>query len=430
MSHRNTPYSSKTNKAKDISFRWVFFALAGIGVAIYWIYMTQLEEPSLTFEEFRLFIGRMFHPNVLRHLIPLVAGFWLARSAALTLTELLYDLPDRHKARIYLTGRHSRVNKGTPVLVTRKNLDDMRKESATINVGGPGLVQIGHGEVAITERDGYVVKIYEAGIHYLEMLERIHSILDLRPQTKTIDGMVAFTREYMPITADITLRFKIDTGNVDADNGTPYPVDKEAVRKIVYGRNVTEDGLAAWDGKTGFAVRFNFLKVIRKYSMSEILYSENVYANIHNELTPLVEAWLNNIGFNLIGVRVANIKPQNDEVFKVYTNFWHAAQQIELEGIEEVEQASYKLKQLTNKSKAELKMIEEIIQGIDDARHGGAVIDVKTAVSLRLIQAMEGLVSYTEENEPEPVAVPELTTGRATLALIQSQLREATTRQE
>jgi len=421
MSHTVTPYSSK---AKDGQFKIVFYILMGMGVLIYWVYMTLLEQPSLGFEEVLLFIPRMFQLTVLRHLIPLVIGWWLARIAALTLVELLYDLPNRHTARVYLSNRHTPYNKGKPIQVTRATLKELRSTYTTIGVGGPGLIQISNGEVAITERDGHVFNIHKAGVHYLKMLERIHSILDLRPQTRVLPPVTAYTREYMPMTANITLRFRIDTGEVNTNNGNPYPINKEAVRKIVYGRNVKEDGeLSDWDAKAISAARINFLNVIRRYTLSEIMSTEDVYANIHEELKPLIKKQLKGAGFDLISIRVANIKPKNEAVYEQYARLWRAKLEVALESQEATDRALHDLEMQTGKSEAELSMIKAIIGGVDKARQDGAVIDIKTAVSLRLIQAMEGLVTHAEENESEP-ASPELTTSQSTLALLQSQLYE------
>jgi len=421
MSHSTTPYLSKK---RDRQFKMVFRLLMGMGVLIYWIYMTLLEQPTQGFDEIWPFILRMIQPKVLRHLIPLAVGWWLARIAALTLVELLYDLPDRHTARTYLLHRHTFYDKGKAISVTQANLEDLRSKHAVIGVGGPGLVQIDNGEVAITERNGQVQNIYEAGIHELGMLERIYFILNLKPQATTMSDLIAYTREYLPMTADITLRFRIDHGEADADDDKPYPVNKEAVYNIVYGRNVTNSGeLSGWDGKAQFAIRFNFLKVIRKYKLSEIMFTEDVYANIHTELTPLVEKQLKGVGFNLISIRVTNIRPQNKVAFKQYTKLWQAKREIDLEYEEAVDKAQHELEIQADKSEAELSMIKAIIEGVDKARLDGSVIDVKTAVSLRLIQAMEGLVARTEESQSEPVS-PESAMSLDAITRLQLQLGE------
>ena len=421
MSHTTTPYLSKK---RDRQFKILFRILMGMGVLIYWTYMTLLEQPAQGFGEIWPFILRMFQPKVLRHLIPLAVGWWLARIAALTLVELLYDLPDRHTARTYLLHRHTFYDKGKAISVTQANLKELRSKHAVIGVGGPGLVQISNGEVAITERNGQVQNICEAGIHELGMLERIHSILNLKPQSTTMSGLVAYTREYMPMTADITLRFRIDTGETDTGDDNPYPVDQEAVHKIVYGRNVKEDGdLSNWDGKAQFAIRFNFLKVIRRYTLSEIMFTEDVYANIHNELMPLVEKQLKGVGFNLISIRVTHIRPKNKTAFKQYTKLWRAKLEVDLESEEAIDKAKHELDMQADKSEAELNMVKAIIEGVDKARQDGAVIDIKTAVSLRLIQAMEGLVVHAEESQSEPVSL-ESTMSLDAITRLQSQLRE------
>ncbi|MFQ5418908.1 MAG: hypothetical protein ACE5EY_00965, partial [Anaerolineae bacterium] len=40
-----------------------------------------------------VFVVELFHPRVLRHVIPVFIGWQLARSAAVSLVQTLYDLP-------------------------------------------------------------------------------------------------------------------------------------------------------------------------------------------------------------------------------------------------------------------------------------------------------------------------------------------------
>ncbi len=160
-------------------------------------------------------------------------------------------------------------------------------------------------------------------------------------------------------------------------------------------------------------------KVVHRYSLNDIMFSDTVHANIHNELTPLVQIALKEIGFNLISIRVASIKPKNGEVFEQSIALWNARKEVDIYSQKAENEARYAFNAEVGKAEAELDMIRAIIEGVDQARREGAVIDVKSAISLRLIQAMEGLIAQAAENQP---VSPQLMASLDTLN--QMQLRE------
>ena len=93
-----------------------------IFVVGYWIFVWQLEQinlsqtPWMLWERFVsiypllglftpaiLLLSELFAPRVLRHFIPLIAGWWLAREAIARLLESFYDLPDTAAAKSLLS---------------------------------------------------------------------------------------------------------------------------------------------------------------------------------------------------------------------------------------------------------------------------------------------------------------------------------------
>ncbi len=396
MRRTSTPRSSKK---KDAIFKQLFSILMLIGLSIYAGYMVYLEQPTGIMPPLTLATNAV---KLFRHLIPLIVGWRLAHNTALTLVQILYNLPDRQTAETFLFRRRKPHNRSKPIVVKSKMLEDQRSKHVSLRVGGPDWIRISKGEVAITERDGYVHRVLEAGDYYLDMLEYIYIVLDSKPQERKIDALL-YTREYIPVTAVITIRFRINSGQVKMsdDDDNPYPVDKNAVKNIVYARSVKKDGsITDWDAKVKSSALHTLRRIVHTYSLSEIMFNKNVYADIHTELTPLVQTELKASGFNLISIRVANIKPKDETVFEQSIKLWKTNQEASIHRQKAENHAQYLFNAEVGKAEAELDMIRAIIEGVDQARSEGAVIDIKSTISLRLIQAMEGLLTQASETQP------------------------------
>lgn len=391
-------YTLSDVQKRDRLFTAAFRILMLMGVAIYWYYMMRLEQAPVNYGVID-FLDRMFDLKVLRHLIPLLVGWWLARGAAFSLMHVLYNLPDRHIARQYLSNRRAPQNKGVAITVRSENLDALREKHVLLSIGGPGLLQVINGETAVTELNATFCRVLGPGKHTLELMEYVHTVLDLRPQERTIADITLYTREYIPMTADITINFRIDMGDEPATTKRPYPFSKQAARQIAYAGSVQPDGsFSRWDSSVLTAAKRELKSVIRQFSLDEIMFSESIFANIHNELVPPVRATLEQNGFDLIGIHVAKIKPKEQLVFDQYIERWKTEREAAIYDQKMTAEARHILATKVAQAEAELDMIRAIIDGVEKARREGAVIDIQSAVSLRLIQAMEGLVEQAAEN--------------------------------
>lgn len=97
-------------------------------------------------------IVELFHPRVLRHFIPMVAGWVIAFLAAVSLVRVLYDLPDNAFARSFLGRLITGQATGDKAVVgSSRTLASQRPESVLLRVGGPGQLVVPQGEVGVTE---------------------------------------------------------------------------------------------------------------------------------------------------------------------------------------------------------------------------------------------------------------------------------------
>ena len=101
------------------------------------------------------FVLELFSPRVLRHFIPIIVGWWLAREAVLRFLLSFYDLTDRESATSLLHRLISDSPGRVPPFQLRPELfNDLRSAEPFIKIGGPCRISIDVGHALVTERNG------------------------------------------------------------------------------------------------------------------------------------------------------------------------------------------------------------------------------------------------------------------------------------
>ena len=400
---------------------WPWFVLAAL-VLGYWLYMSSLERidanlflasvflpglpPSqaagVTFSPWVTWLVEMFHPRVLRHFIPIIAGWWLAVQAAVSLMQVLYNCPDRRTAAEFL--RRQRRNSVSPVdsyVISAKNLDEEREKSILMGVGGPVRVQIPDGFAAVTERNARTLRVLPPGTHDLGRFEYVQAVVDLQPQEKFVKDVTLLTKEGIPVKADIGLTFRIDTGETPVTHRRPYPFSEEAVRRVAYGGVVSPGGsVGSWaDGPIG-KVRGALASMVSDDSIDQLLAAESP-RDAHHLLTNSVmnKVWdsLPKDGIKPLRMRISRLSPP-PEVSRQYTEFWLANKRKEdmlarangtAQLVEEAE---------TARAAAEIAMINAVVEGIRRAQQESGSYLPGYLLALRLMEALRQMFSQSAQS--------------------------------
>src|SRR5688500_5041636 len=171
--------------AGDDKKRWSLLVLTSL-FFLYWLFARYLEGIDLhlsppqfwlrmlsIFPLFNVFSGpalfafEMFSPRVLRHLIPVLVGWWLARQATFELLVNLYDLPDM-KAAGEMLGRlqAGQMVPWPPIGIRRTQFSEQRQAEPLLRIGGPGQIFVGASDVVVTERNGRFYRVLATGRYY------------------------------------------------------------------------------------------------------------------------------------------------------------------------------------------------------------------------------------------------------------------------
>jgi hypothetical protein len=186
-------------------------------------------------------------PAVLVHLLPVAAGIWLGLRMASHYVADLFELEDFATATRYLAA--SVFGLGEEGLeIDRGELETYDSAHPLVRIGGPGRVRVHLGFAAVTETAGGELKIYgpRAGIA-LSGFERLRAVIDLRDQLRELPEVRAVSRDGVEIVARrAQMVFRVYSGGRPRGLEDPYPFTEESIRRLVYGRPVSEGGPLKW----------------------------------------------------------------------------------------------------------------------------------------------------------------------------------------
>jgi regulator of protease activity HflC (stomatin/prohibitin superfamily) len=392
-----------------------FVPLLVVLVFAYWLFAWAMERIDLAGEGATglqtavAFVRELFHWRVWRHFAPVIVGWYLAYMAAVSLVQTLYDLPDKAAARQFLSQLSmgsNMVSVGRAIILRSQDLEEIRPQVPILRVGGPGLVSIRAGDVAVTERNGRFFRVLGPGKHRLARFEYVHAVLDLRQQEQRIEELKLVTRDGISVTADVTLTYRISTGGEPATRVKPFPYDEEAIKRVAFDQTVMADKMVStWESIPVNTTRSTLTNMISKYGLDEILQPTDMAVEPHlvlrNELERRVRLALLDRGIELTGLHIGRLQfppPVTEQYIKYWQTKWEIQATIskidgEARAQEEIEIA---------RAEAEVTMIQAIAEGVRRAQQEGRTGTMREIVALRLIESLEKVAKQSQNYQPLP----------------------------
>lgn len=191
-------------------------------------------------------------PPVLMHLIPVIAGFWLALRLGAHYLDDLFELNSPRIAYRYLLGSLFGLNLDT-LHVNSGDLGSLDALSPLLRIGGPGYLRVHLGFAAVLESTDGLPRVYGSPSSdgeervFIQGFERLRDVVDLRDQLRKVDEVRAVTLDGVEIHArDAQMVFRVLSGGRPRNLRNPYPYDENAIRRLVYGQPVDERGRRRW----------------------------------------------------------------------------------------------------------------------------------------------------------------------------------------
>lgn len=355
-----------------------------------------------------VFIRELFSWRVLRHLLPIFVGWYIAYQVAVGLVRTLYDLPDKPAARRFLSQLIYTGSAATmpPVALNSDLLEIKRDQYVALRIGGPGRIQVRSGYVAVTELNGRFHHILGTGKHQLERFEYVHNVLDLRLQERTDKVETLISKDGIPISAHISLQFRIATGGESPTRTKPFPFDETAVKIAAYNQTVREDGLvSSWDSAPLSIAKTQLARIISKHNVDALLTPPHTNGNgatatplvaIRNDLTRNLREILQNKGIELIDVQLSQIELP-DDVTTQYIKYWQSQSNARIKLSQADGEAAMLEEKELAQAEAEMTMIQAILEGVQRAKLTHNVPNMRDVVALRLVEALEKMAIHSQQ---------------------------------
>ncbi len=353
------------------------------------------------------FLRELFHWRVLRHMLPVIVGWWLAYEAAAGLVKALYDLPDKPGAKRLLSRLiRAQAPAGLPLSIQNTTLENVRGQHVLLRVGGPGLVKINRGDVAVTELNGRFHRILSAGTYNLHRFEYVHAVVNLQPQERSATNIPLVTRDGIQFSVDMHVLFQIKPGPEPVTAGREFPIDEDAIRAAAYAQTVVaKDEVLTWESIPLGTARGILTGIIAGYPLDEILAHSSSAAEplqvIQTELMRKTRAALRPFGINLLSLHVGRLVLP-DDVTEQYIKYWQSQSDAYIRlsvadgkatALEEIEIA---------RAEAEVTMIQAILEGVQRTKYGSNTASMREVVALRMIEALEKMARQTQPLQGVP----------------------------
>ncbi len=192
-------------------------------------------------------VTSFFAPQVLLHLLPAIFALWLGFRLAAHYVSDLFELESPSIAANYL--RASILGLGYDTLnVTQSDLKLLNRSSPLLRIGGPGFLQVHLGHAVVMETAEGKPQVYGPDQRrFIQGFERMRDVIDLRDQLRELDEVRAVTADGIEVRArHVQMMFRVYGGEQERSLQAPFPYTEAAIRRLVYGRPVTEKGAASW----------------------------------------------------------------------------------------------------------------------------------------------------------------------------------------
>lgn len=371
----------------------------------YWLFAWRMERIIVTPDQIPLPFpippalanaAGILHPRVLRHLWPVLLGWLLAMELSVNLVYYLYDLPDRATARRFLRRlRDPRIGGKAIATTSAADLGLGRQERALLRVGGPGLLTIPPGQVGVSEVNSRYSRILPAGTHGLDRFERVHAILDLRPQERTDPEVRLHSREGLEVAAYVGVTFRVSRGTAMVSEQQPFPFDPEAVRMLAYDEsNLPGESESEWQDTAVAVVAAVLADTVGRYSLNQLLQDERTevgaHLNIRRDVEREARQKLAKRGIELLLIRIGRFRFP-DDVTAQYISQWRDMQERSTRhNLIEREAIAFQAME-TARAEAELELVRAMAASMANARRQGYSGPINDVMAVRFIQTLEQL---------------------------------------
>lgn len=220
------------------------------------------------------------------------------------------------------------------ITVQHGRIAEKDEDTLLARLGGPGTVTIYNDSAVFLERFGRFTRVAGPGKVFLQRFERIHEVLDLRPQERT-HTVTAMTKDGIPVQAEVQVRYQLarpPASLVVPTPDVPHPVYEWALVRAgrCHSRTVKPDtgdeSISCWAQKVGAGALGG---LVAQRRLDELMEPHEPDLTPHREISEKLHQAADNsarnVGAEVVEVRVGALEPRLEEVKEERIASWQTA---------------------------------------------------------------------------------------------------------
>jgi regulator of protease activity HflC (stomatin/prohibitin superfamily) len=346
--------------------------------------------------------------SVIRHFIPVLLGAWLARRALYRFLSTFYSLPEENDGKAFLKRlrRWRKPDKKATVSLDTDEFASKRGENPILRVGGPARAVVKRGNAVVTEINGRLARVLDAGSWLLARFEYPFQIVDIRPQDHQKDEVKMITKDGINIKTSVGVTFHVDPKDQSPSPEVQFPYDRLFARTAAYDQTVSGDGeVKHWKSATVGAAAGALSEIVANSRLDELAHPEHgglkPFPSINREMRQVTRAKMAKQGVTVTDTRLGRFELP-DEVLEKYLAYWRVYTD-KKRRLEEVEGQAALLKEAEiARAKASALMFQAILEGLQRAQRIDPDASSKRIVAIRLIETLQAMARRSQDVSPSP----------------------------
>ncbi len=313
----------------------------------------------------------LFSFSVLRHFVPVAFGILTAWMITTELLAQLYELPNRREGGRML----SRLINGSTRTVTldRKNFAEQQISESMLWIGGPGYLNIGVSDVAVTTINGRFERVIGNGRHRLRRFEKVVAALDLREQERELTAITLMTKDGLELKTSLTCNFYLARRPDPNNRKRDFTYDDESIWRAAFATAITQSGVRRWDDLPIHIATEQLRRIVSNKRLDQLVdprhtFERAPYPEIQVQLEVSSRDILRQHGIHLVSASITALD-MSDEIDETLLAYWKAFGEKAQALDERPQDPDFNSAEIA-KRQAREKMITSLTKGLQNIRLG------------------------------------------------------------
>jgi hypothetical protein len=330
----------------------------------------------------------------------------------------IYEIHDFSKAHDYLLGALFGFSETSLKIMGGKRGIKEGEINMLDRVGGPGKLEVEPGNAVVLETLLTPTRILGAGRHHVERGEMIKEIVVLGEYYGKIDDLIATTRDGIEVKVnDLEFRFCFAQVKQEETLRTlqnPFPFSRQAVSKMVYGRNVNDKGkTGSWTDAVQGVIKGIVVEHITNQNLDALLSPGGIADHPMYELRnqfglPQNLDKIKSAGARLLWINVGNFAVASPEINQQRLKLWLAKQSGDAKILRAQGEAEKVSSRERGRAESQAVLLRSVVQALEEVdvnnKHDKATTaknlwNIVLARTAQILESMSSAHDYNEKRE-------------------------------